>query len=101
MRLHQAEVTQTAIQAVEPHERTLATRAAHLFTDHGVVIHGGRVTQAPVFPRLETFQPWKNAPCEGRAIRVRNPGLPAHRRRHDAKQHRREHDEGHSDYGCA
>jgi hypothetical protein len=49
--LHQAEVAQAAVQAVEPHERALPARAAHLFADHVVAIHGGRIAQGAAFPR--------------------------------------------------
>ena len=66
-RRHQAEVTQAAIQAVEPHEWALAARAAHLFADHVVAIHGGRIAQARTFPGLETgsigfSKAWKTEP---------------------------------------
>jgi len=40
---HQAEVAQAAIQAVEPHERALRARAAHLFADQFVAVHAGSI----------------------------------------------------------
>jgi hypothetical protein len=60
MWLHQAEVAQPAVQAVEPHERTLAARSAHLFADHVVIVHGGRIAQARAMPRpgKHTKQRW-------------------------------------------
>jgi hypothetical protein len=49
--LHKAEVAQAAVKAVEPHERALAARAAHLFADHVVAVHGGRIAQGVAYPR--------------------------------------------------
>ena len=53
---HQAEVAQAAVQAVEPHERALVARTAHLFADQFVAIHGGSVAQPGTFPSLGNYR---------------------------------------------